>query len=85
MLDLNQVINDAIAEQWEKKVILLPYPTGLPEIISQKQVKEIFSVSVGTVRDWERLGLKRYKSKADSSMVFYKIKDIYELITKVED
>lgn len=85
MLDLKQVVEDAIAEQWEQKVSLLPVPTGLPDVVSQKQVKDIFAVSVGTIRDWERLGLKRFKSKKDSSMVFYKLKEIYELLTKIED
>jgi len=85
MLDLEQVIKNTITEQWNKKVELLPIPMGLPEVISQKQAKEIFSVSAGTVRDWERSGLQRYKSKHDSSMVFYKLSDIYAIITKIKD
>ena len=85
MLDLNEVISNAIAEQWEKKAVLLPHVVGIPEVLTQKQVREIFAVSPGTIRKWEALGLKRYKFEKESSMVFYKISEIYDFITKIED
>ena len=55
----------------EKRV--LPY-------ISKKRVMEDLDISDGTLDNWEKHGLKRYKPKYKTSLIYYLIDDICKFI-----
>jgi hypothetical protein len=55
----------------EKRV--LPY-------ISKKRVMEDLDISDGTLDNWEKHGLNRYKPKYKTSLIYYLIDDICKFI-----
>ena len=55
----------------EKRV--LPY-------ISKKRVMEDLDISDGTLDNWEKYGLNRYKPRYKTSLIYYLIDDICKFI-----
>lgn len=56
-----------------KKDRVLPY-------ISKQRIMNELDISTSTLDNWEKRGLKRYKPRYQTSLVYYKIDDITKFI-----
>jgi len=52
------------------------------EFIKKADAYNFFGVSENTCKEWERLGLKKYKSDKEGRTSFYKISEVYDMITR---
>ncbi len=68
--DFNQYANKLLELKKERK---LPY-------ISKQDVMKEMDISDGTLDNWEKHGLNRYKPKYKTSLIYYLIDDICKFI-----
>ena len=67
----NKYLSTQLKIRNEKRV--LPY-------ISKKRVMEDLDISDGTLDNWEKHGLNRYKPRYKTSLIYYLIDDICKFI-----
>ncbi|MER5974892.1 hypothetical protein ABT112_35255, partial [Streptomyces sp. NPDC002055] len=67
----NKYLGTQLKIRNEKRV--LPY-------ISKKRVMEDLDISDGTLDNWEKYGLNRYKPRYKTSLIYYLIDDICKFI-----
>ncbi|MDM7502765.1 hypothetical protein QUE94_08435 [Lactococcus lactis] len=67
----NEYLGTQLKIRNKKRV--LPY-------ISKKRVMEDLDISDGTLDNWEKQGLNRYKPKYKTSLIYYLIDDICKFI-----
>lgn len=65
-------------ESLETLVKLVMERKGKLNLISKEELKEELGVSGETLRNWEKLGLKRYQSPTGRSRkIYYLLSDVY--------
>ncbi|WMM01597.1 hypothetical protein RCG28_10670 [Lactococcus lactis] len=74
---VDSVIQDF--NQYANKLLELKKERKLPYISRQEVIKEM-NISGGTLETWEDKGLKRYKPKYKTSLIYYLIDDICKFI-----
>ena len=65
--------------QYANKLLELKKDRKLPYISRQDVMKEM-DISDGTLDNWEKQGLNRYKPKYKTSLIYYLIDDICKFI-----
>lgn len=75
---VDSVITDF--NQYANKLLELKRDRKLPYISKQDVMKEMH-ISDGTLDNWEKHGLNRYKPRYKTSLIYYSIDDICKFIT----
>lgn len=65
--------------QYANQLLELKKEHKLPYISKQEVIKEM-KISDGTLDTWEKHGLKRYKPRYKTSLIYYRIDDICKFI-----
>jgi len=55
------------------------------EYVRKNKACELLGVSDKTLEEWERLGLIKYRASPNSRATFYKVSELYEMITRYQD
>ena len=74
---VDSVITDF--NQYANKLLELKRDRKLPYISRQDVMKEM-DISDGTLDNWEKHGLNRYKPRYNTSLIYYLIDDIFKFI-----
>lgn len=74
---IDSVITDF--NQYAKKLLELKKDRKLPYMSKQDVIKEM-DISDGTLDNWEKHGLNRYKPRYKTTLIYYLIDDICKFI-----
>jgi len=83
MQELTKEVTGAIMKEFKAELEAMKGEGS--EYIRKKEAGKFFDVSEKTLAEWEKNGLVKYKASADSRAVFYKVTEVYEIMTRYKE